>query len=579
MPKTQEYRSVSPEFAGLWSISTTATLLFLMLAGAGAAHAYDFAGGSGEPNDPYQIATAEQLVSIGADPNLLDKSFVLIADLDLDPNLPGRRIFTRALIAPDVFAPDGSPLPGFAGGFDGNGHALTNLTINGPQEYAVGLFGSVDQSAKVRNLKIKGANIIGGRASGIIGILAGCNCGTISSCCAIGQVTGPADLGGLVGQNAGTIRSCYATVHIRATGLSVAKGGLVGWNFGHVVNCYSTGSVLDESTWVAFVGGVAGHSMVLVDVVQVTDCFWDATIGDVSTGQEASGSSLAPLGGWGLGLTTAQMMDPNTYALNGWADDPNWVLDDGNDYPRLAWEGTPGQPIPAPAIDWFEGAGTPDDPYLVATAEQLARIGTASILWDNSFLLICDVNLAGTNFTPIGHCFGTHFRGVFDGDTRVVSNLTIDGRETARLFSLGMFGYVGPEGSVRRLALRDAQIRCDGPTSNAGVLAGTNDGTITHCSAGGVIFAGDTATAMGGLVGFCAGTIANCEATSDVVPGANSWALGGLVGALGGDRPRADPGALDFFRARLDALKPPGLGFLLELGHGLLEGRDSLLEG
>ena len=54
--------------------------------------AYGFAGGTGEPNDPYQIATAEQLTSIGSDPNLLDKHFVLVADIDLDPNLPGGRI-------------------------------------------------------------------------------------------------------------------------------------------------------------------------------------------------------------------------------------------------------------------------------------------------------------------------------------------------------------------------------------------------------------------------------------------------------------------------------------------------------
>ena len=61
-------------------------------------HAADFAGGTGEPNDPYQIATAEQLISIGSDPNLLDKHFVLINDIDLDPNLPGGQVFPRAVI-------------------------------------------------------------------------------------------------------------------------------------------------------------------------------------------------------------------------------------------------------------------------------------------------------------------------------------------------------------------------------------------------------------------------------------------------------------------------------------------------
>ena len=50
--------------------------------------AVEFAGGTGEPNNPYQIATAEQLISIGDDPNLLDKHFELINDIDMDPPPP-----------------------------------------------------------------------------------------------------------------------------------------------------------------------------------------------------------------------------------------------------------------------------------------------------------------------------------------------------------------------------------------------------------------------------------------------------------------------------------------------------------
>ena len=65
-------------------------------------NAIGFNGGAGEPNDPFQIATAQQLVSIGDDPNLLDKHFVLIYDIDLDPNGPDGYIFDRAVIASDL---------------------------------------------------------------------------------------------------------------------------------------------------------------------------------------------------------------------------------------------------------------------------------------------------------------------------------------------------------------------------------------------------------------------------------------------------------------------------------------------
>ena len=39
-----------------------------------------YSGGTGEPNDPYRIYTAEQMNAIGANPNDWDKHFKLIAE-------------------------------------------------------------------------------------------------------------------------------------------------------------------------------------------------------------------------------------------------------------------------------------------------------------------------------------------------------------------------------------------------------------------------------------------------------------------------------------------------------------------
>jgi len=50
---------------------TIAAILMLGLCAIG--RGAGFAGGTGEPNDPYLIATAEQLNAVGADPNLWDK--------------------------------------------------------------------------------------------------------------------------------------------------------------------------------------------------------------------------------------------------------------------------------------------------------------------------------------------------------------------------------------------------------------------------------------------------------------------------------------------------------------------------
>jgi hypothetical protein len=40
----------------------------------------EFDGGTGEAEDPYRIATAEQLVSIASDLDLMEKHFVLVND-------------------------------------------------------------------------------------------------------------------------------------------------------------------------------------------------------------------------------------------------------------------------------------------------------------------------------------------------------------------------------------------------------------------------------------------------------------------------------------------------------------------
>jgi hypothetical protein len=115
----------------------------------------------------------------------------------------------------------------------------------------------------------------------------------------------------------------------------------------------------------------------------------------------------------GVGLTSVQMMDPEMLGLNGFANDPNWVLDAGRGYPRLAWEDTAGQIIPEPVIDWLAGQGTAETPYRIHTADQLSLLSQASILWDSHFVLAADINLDPA--LPGGRIFGQAVIPVFKG--------------------------------------------------------------------------------------------------------------------------------------------------------------------
>ncbi len=157
------------------------------------AQAYEFAGGTGEANDPYQIATAAQLISIGSDPNLLDKHFVLLNDIDLDPNLPGGQVFTRAVIAPDMNDLGSFEGIRFTGNFDGGGHRILHLTIRNDAAQFLSLFGWLGKEALVRDLRIEDAYVSGEVGMGL-GALAGANDGRIFRCYATAHVLG-ADVG------------------------------------------------------------------------------------------------------------------------------------------------------------------------------------------------------------------------------------------------------------------------------------------------------------------------------------------------------------------------------------------------
>ncbi len=253
-----------------------------------------YGGGTGEPNDPYLIATAEDLNSISLDPNDWDKHFKMTADI----NMAGYT-YTTALIAPDTdntnWDFDGTP---FTGTFNGSNHTIHNLTIDtagaNNNDY-LGLFGQLRSSIVVSNLRLENANITGGNhyvgglcgsngdwgyPGGIIsdcyfngsvtcgdisyavgGLVGFSEYGTISNCYTTGSVSGGDYIGGLVGHNNyGTIFNCYnSNGYVVGGDSSYAVGGLVGYNeYGTVSNCHSNGYVTGGENSYA-VGGLVGE--------------------------------------------------------------------------------------------------------------------------------------------------------------------------------------------------------------------------------------------------------------------------------------------------------------------------------
>jgi formylglycine-generating enzyme required for sulfatase activity len=342
-------------------------------------HAYS--GGSGAPQEPYQIATAADLIALGNEPNDYGKCFILTADIDLDPNLPGGKVFDRAVIAPDtddtwsIFKG-----PPFTGVFDGRGHKISHLSIAGG-DY-LGLFGQLYPPAEVMNLGVVDVNIIGSGITigGLVGmngidvVLTGCystgavrgikSCvgglvgingfGKVIQCNSACTVQGHVTVGGLVGSNIGEITRCYSTGAVSAT---QHVGGLVGYNagepdepWGRVSQCYSTGAVSGNS----YVGGLVGDNK--GDVAQ---CY---SIGRVQGEQFVGGLVEEQISDWGTergsfwdtqtsgqttsrggtSLTTAEMQMAQTFIEAGRDFNDVWVIWNGYDYPHLQWESGPG---------------------------------------------------------------------------------------------------------------------------------------------------------------------------------------------------------------------------------------------
>ncbi len=234
----------------------------------------EYSGGHGTADDPYQIATAADLIALGETPTDNDKHFVLTADIDLDPNLAGGKVFDKAVIAPDIdpqykHSDEFQGMP-FMGVLDGSDHEIRGLSIEiarssswGLLRNYIGLIGQIGEKGQVKRLGLRSVSISAGNAE-FVGALAGENRGTILSCHSSGNVTTWGMVGGLVGGHySGTITSSYTAGSVKG----VQVGGLVGllWT-GTVSSCYSTAGVVkypqvsDVIGYFEYAGGLVGRN-------------------------------------------------------------------------------------------------------------------------------------------------------------------------------------------------------------------------------------------------------------------------------------------------------------------------------
>ncbi|WNR45164.1 InlB B-repeat-containing protein [Paenibacillus roseipurpureus] len=510
----------------------------------------NFAGGTGSEENPLLIANAEQLDAV-RDYMKWSFHFKLIADIDLGitPYSDG-----------EGWVPIGWGEDHFYGKLDGNGHSITGLKINRPEESFVGLFGLLGEGGQVTNLRLEDVNVTG---SSNVGGLVGLNSyGSISNSYVTGVVHGISnEIGGLVGYNDGSISNAYATTAVSG---NYEIGGLVGVNSnGTISNSYATGHVSGNET----TGGLVGANS---NLQSVSFSYYDIQ----ETGQSDEGK--------GLGRSTVDMKLRYTYSE--WDFGSEWYYSSvwymlPNQYPQL-WASTslsqgttPGTtklnnvaegmeystdyetfiPIHGSTVDnilakeedriivryvtgndtsstylsvshtdirsvaFAGGDGTEQNPYQIATADQLNEV---RYHLNAHYKLIAHIDLSSYYYwKPIGKEEGK-FQGHIDGNGYRISNLRVNEEGDY----LGLFAYIGRHGVVTNMQLASVDVS---GFSNVGGLAGQNEGAISNSYATGIV--GGYHENVGGLVGANVGGNISGSYTAGQVEGYGTN-VGGLAG-------------------------------------------------
>jgi hypothetical protein len=268
----------------------------------------NFDGGTGTENDPFRITEPAHLDNmrkyLGEAHD--DKHFIIMNDIDLGTYLaPGGPGYNSG----SGWLPIGTITRDFYGSLNGNGYAISNLSINRAGENNLGLFshivgatiadlgmtdvfirgkseiGSITGRSSISTItgctvsctlegvtltggitgQNSGSTITGCTVSGMVSVsisqaggIAGINVssGMISNCSSSATITGDQTIGGITGYSTSSVTASVSTGSVTGTR---NLGGIVGYNYNNAVidGCYSTGEVTGTDK---NIGGIAGHN-------------------------------------------------------------------------------------------------------------------------------------------------------------------------------------------------------------------------------------------------------------------------------------------------------------------------------
>ena len=537
--------------------------------------------------------------------------YELRADLDFDTNGSGS---VGAGDAYPNWVPIGTATAAYTANFNGNGHIISNMTINSSGVAGVGLFGASLSNSTLENVGLTDVNITAAWPSGIgflsVGAFVGQFEGTLRNSYATGTITTTAGAsynvttaGGLIGYagRAGVdtgfptqIDANWAAVNITSTSSSTAgstpaaadaAGGLVGRLLSNsatpaaVTTSYATGTATSARSG-ALVGGLVGR--LAGPRSTVTASYWDTTTSAIADDADNNAPE---------GLATAALQTPTGYTgiyaawnidLDGedGGDDP-WDFGASSQYPALKYGG---HNLVAQGRDIDYDV---DDDGLIDISN-LAQFNAVRYDLDgngapananayNSAFPDRYRGVAGRMGCPSGTCTGYELMANLDFDTDGDGSTHTNGAgDDGDAHYNGGAGFV-PIGGEFTATFRGNGFTIDNLFIKRSISGTSYIGMFTGVSPSGRIetlgltnaYVGNSAAFTGILAGYNDGTIVGCYVTGKVV--SNRGNVGGMVGGLDGffGSP-AGPGAINASYSTAEVQLTGGTG-----GRGLLVGTSA----
>lgn len=485
-----------------------------------------FTKGNGTEDDPWLIENAEQLAYLAQKVNegtdYQWKHFRLVSDLDLSG---------------EEWTPIGTHGKSFRGGFNGDGHTITGMTITGKENSYVGLFGEcynfTADSSYIKSVTVKRANISG---KSFVGAIAG-EGANISDCYSIeNTIYAIRQVGGVCGSLTGSISGCYNSSSVSG---NYAAGGIMGTasyngTGGVVQYCYNIGAVT-VSLQDGSVGGITGASANRYNISNCLNCGKitgnGKNVGGIAGSTDSSYMNFigncyynSDLNNAGVGegendkvipLTTSQLCG----ALPEGFDSANWKEGSVDTSTAKTTQGRFGtatgtyinltkvadiketKTAPVPVYNYVTTNGNDWDTYtLITTAEEFAAIGQDrdETKWSANYVLGNDIDVSGVQLSSIGDP-GTPYTGKFSGDGHTISH--VDMTKENDVYSSGLFAQIGytqnqlsESGKVMLLAANGV---IASNTEAGGICGNLSVGEIYGCSFTGTV----KGTEAGGISG------------------------------------------------------------------------------